>query len=443
MGMAFVDEIFARDKSATFVFVDRRAKPGGHWNDAYPFVTLHQPAAFYGVSSTKLGTGGAALSSRAEIIAYYENIMRRWMESGRVTFLSKCEFRPQKADSRSFQVASIMEPEREWAVNVRRRVVDATYMNVEVPATHPPQFPVNAGVHLVPPNDLVDLGEPWERYCIVGGGKTAIDAVLFLLESGVDPDRLSWIVPSDSWLWNRDLIIPGIVSVAVMELIDSAVTADDVDQIFLNMERNGSLFRLDENVLPDKWRCATVASREIPLLKSVKNVIRKGRVKRIAKTRITLEQGSIATNAQTLHVNCSANGLSRRPVAPIFESGRIHLQSVFFCQQVFSAAIIARMELLKMDDAKRNGICDVIPHPEHKEQWPETLARTIENLLNLNMYMPLWLRRTRLNFLAHESVPRYLKTAVRARLRLPAARSMAEAMPAPDSVASTRVSVVP
>ncbi|MCR9142689.1 MAG: NAD(P)/FAD-dependent oxidoreductase [bacterium] len=426
MAMAFADEIFSRRKNARFVFVDRRAKPGGHWNDAYPFVTLHQPSAFYGVSSTKLGEGGGALSSRAEIVSYYENIMRRWEKSGRVIFLSKCEYRGDG------KVVSLVEPGREWAVTVRERVVDATYMNVEVPATHPPQFKVNAGVNLAPLNALADLKKPFERYCIIGGGKTAIDAVLFLLDTGVDPDRISWIIPSDSWLWNRDMIIPGIVSKAVMELIDSAVSASDVDQIFLNMERNGSLFRLDENVLPDKWRCATVASREMPLLRSVKDVIRKGRVKSISKTRITLEKGSVKTNAKTLHVNCSANGLSRRAIAPLFEPGRITLQSVFFCQQVFSAAIIAQMEMLKMSDEKRNAICDIIPHPEHKLQWPETLAHTVENLLNLNMHMPVWLRRTRLNFLAHESIPRYLKAAVHARLRLPAARNMAQAMPAPD-----------
>lgn len=35
--------------------VDRRPKIGGHWNDAYPFVRLHQPSSFYGVASRPLG----------------------------------------------------------------------------------------------------------------------------------------------------------------------------------------------------------------------------------------------------------------------------------------------------------------------------------------------------------------------------------------------------
>ena len=35
MGMAFADEIFSNQPKAKLTIVDRRAKPGGHWNDAY------------------------------------------------------------------------------------------------------------------------------------------------------------------------------------------------------------------------------------------------------------------------------------------------------------------------------------------------------------------------------------------------------------------------
>ena len=46
--MAFVDMMLTQT-DATFLMVDRRPKVGGHWNDAYPFVRLHQPSGFYGV----------------------------------------------------------------------------------------------------------------------------------------------------------------------------------------------------------------------------------------------------------------------------------------------------------------------------------------------------------------------------------------------------------
>jgi len=43
------------ESNADIVMVDSRHAPGGHWNDAYPFVRLHQPSAFYGVNSMPLG----------------------------------------------------------------------------------------------------------------------------------------------------------------------------------------------------------------------------------------------------------------------------------------------------------------------------------------------------------------------------------------------------
>ncbi|MEM1334921.1 MAG: NAD(P)-binding protein, partial [Actinomycetota bacterium] len=55
MGMAFVDEILTHS-DADVVMIDEHGAPGGHWNDAYPFVRLHQPSFFYGVSSTRLGS---------------------------------------------------------------------------------------------------------------------------------------------------------------------------------------------------------------------------------------------------------------------------------------------------------------------------------------------------------------------------------------------------
>jgi len=65
--MAFLDELVHASSDLTVVVCDRRARPGGHWTDAYDFVRLHQPAAFYGVNSRELGSGGGDLSSKAEV----------------------------------------------------------------------------------------------------------------------------------------------------------------------------------------------------------------------------------------------------------------------------------------------------------------------------------------------------------------------------------------
>src|SRR5215467_8015723 len=44
-GMIFADQLLS-ETDAEILIVDRHHMPGGHWNDAYSFVRLHQPSAF-------------------------------------------------------------------------------------------------------------------------------------------------------------------------------------------------------------------------------------------------------------------------------------------------------------------------------------------------------------------------------------------------------------
>ena len=53
--MSFVDTMLSSTDKSTFVIVDKQPAAGGHWNVAYPFVTLHQPSGTYGVASEPLG----------------------------------------------------------------------------------------------------------------------------------------------------------------------------------------------------------------------------------------------------------------------------------------------------------------------------------------------------------------------------------------------------
>ncbi len=90
-GLAFADALIAAS-DADVVLVDRRHGPGGHWNDAYPFVRLHQPSAFYGVNSRVLGSDlidsagpNAGLYQRAtaaEICDYDQRVLEDLLASG-------------------------------------------------------------------------------------------------------------------------------------------------------------------------------------------------------------------------------------------------------------------------------------------------------------------------------------------------------------------------
>ena len=190
MGMAFTDVLLS-ESDATITIVDSKANPGGHWNDAYPFVRLHQPSSFYGVNSTPLGGnrkdlhGGNAglyeLASGTELVTYFDQLMnRRFLPSGRVRYLPVSEF---LGDG---QIRNLVSGA---TTNVEaKKTVDATYMNVTVPSVTPPKYDVAEDVWCVPLNDLPELVDLPEEYVVVGGGKTAIDACLWLLDNGVDDD---------------------------------------------------------------------------------------------------------------------------------------------------------------------------------------------------------------------------------------------------------------
>ena len=182
-GMSFLEELVTSDPSLEVVIVDCRAAPGGHWNDAYSFVRLHQPAITYGVNSRTLGAGGPDLASKAQILQHYELAMKDLLATGRVTFLGQCRHLG------GGKVVSLVDSRLQYQVTFRRKLVDATITENKVPATTPPNYGVAEGVNFVTVNGLSSVAQPWDRYLIVGGGKTGIDAVLFLLDHGLDPDR--------------------------------------------------------------------------------------------------------------------------------------------------------------------------------------------------------------------------------------------------------------
>src|SRR3569623_367741 len=193
MGMAFTDALI--DHADVHVtLVDRRHAAGGHWQDAYPFVHLHQASLFYGVASTVMGTGAVQeqgpetglqeRARRAEIQDYFDHVLYdRFLGSGRVTFLGGGEYH-QDGDAhlvthRVCGHVTRVEP---------GRVVDATYLSPTIPAHTPPPFGVADGVRVLPVGELGGLTDAASTYVIVGAGKTATDAIIWLLANGVDQD---------------------------------------------------------------------------------------------------------------------------------------------------------------------------------------------------------------------------------------------------------------
>lgn len=365
MGMAFTDALI--DHADVHVtMVDRRHAPGGHWNDAYPFVRLHQASVFYGVASTVLGTGAVQTDGpetglherarRAEIQHYYDDIMyRRFAGSGQVTFLAGHDYH---GDADEHLATSTVSGET-TRINVRRRVVDGTYLSPTIPATTPPPFAVSETAHVVPINHLADMVDAPSGYVIVGSGKTATDGIVWLLNNGVDPDRIRWVRPREPWMLNRGVVQPDplVALQLATDTMTAAIAAQSPDDLFLRLEAAGVVLRIDTTLLPTMAKTPTLATWELDLLRSIERVIRLGHLTSVSASEMVGQHGIETLEPGTLVVHAAASGLQYPPVVPLWSPDKIRLQPIRVGFPTFNAALAGYVEATRDDDRERNRLC--------------------------------------------------------------------------------------
>ena len=292
-GMAFTDTLIDH-ADVRVALVDRREAVGGHWLEAYPFVRLHQASQFYGVASTVLGGEiqqdgpEAGLNERADqltICGYYDGILHdRMLASGRVELFVGHDY----LGDRTFRARG---SGRLHTVPDHCRIVDARYLSPDIPAESPAPFAVADDAHVVPVNDVVSLEEAPSQYVVVGSGKTATDTIVWLLNSGVDPDAICWVRPRDPWMLNRALIQPDPVIYLgmVAEMLRICAEAPSLPEAFLGLEDAGIMLRIDRGTMPTMARAPTLGTWELDLLRSIEHVVRLGHVRSVRRGRLELE----------------------------------------------------------------------------------------------------------------------------------------------------------
>jgi hypothetical protein len=408
--MAFVDTLLS-ETDARVVLVDRRHRPGGHWNDAYPFVGLHQPAAFYGVASRELGewkkdetglnAGFYSLSTGTEVLNHFDQVMRqRFLPSGRVVFHPMTEY---SGESASHRLTSLTSGETHYVRT--HKVVDATHARTEIPSTHPPKYDIAPGVALIPLNGLPNIRRPYSRYTVIGSGKTGMDACLWLLQNGLPPDRVRWIMPRDAWLLNRANFQPGVEFYersmgAVILQFEIIAEASSLPDLFHRLEAADLLLQIDPHVEPTCYRCAVVSHEELRALQSIPDIVRFGRVRAVEQSRLVLDRGEVPADPDTLYVDCTASAIQMPPPVRVFEDNNtINLLMVRTCQPLFSAALIGWVESHVRDLSKKNALCDPVPSPEKPVDWLRMWGATLRNTARWRGRPDLdaWLRDCRLN----------------------------------------------
>ena len=411
VGLAFADTLID-ETDAHITIVDRHGKPGGHWNDAYSFVSLHQPSAFYGVNSMQLGSGQKdaggvnaglyELASGPEVSGYFDAVMRqKLLPSGRVSYYPMAEY------TGNGRFTSLLSG-KEHVVNIRKKTVDATFSGTSVPSTHKPRYTLSDNVRVVPPNALPQLWMDREHapkhFVIVGAGKTAMDVGVWLLGAGADPDSISWVMPRDSWLLNRLRTQPGVEffnetiggQAAQMEVFASA---ESIDEIFARLEAADVMLRIYPNVTPSMFHYATISKGEIAQLQRITNVIRMGHVLEINGAGMTLAQGKIALEPSVLYIDCTASAVEARSAVPIFNGNLITPQLVRAPQPVFSAALIAYVEAHYPDDTTKNALCTAVTFPASLADFPACNIANMKNQMawTQDKHLSKWIRASRLD----------------------------------------------
>ncbi len=372
-GMAFTDGLIDH-ASVSVALVDRRHSVSGHWLEAYPFVRLHQASAFYGIASCMLGGGRlqqrgpeAGLQERAsqsEICAYYDQMLNRMLESGRVEFFPNSEYDGDRT------VVSGVSGER-FDVAPRCRIVDARYLAPSIPAEKPPPFMVADDARMVPVNALARLEDPPSQYVIVGSGKTATDACIWLLSRGVDPDAICWVRPRDPWMMNRALVQPdpAIFLSLAADTMQAAEEATSLDDLFLRLEDASIMMRIDRTIMPTMAKTPTLAAWELEQLRTLENVVRRGHIETVDRGRLTFADGSVAVADDALVVHCAADGLKYPPLVPVWRPEAITLQPIRAGFPCFGAALVGYVEATREGDAEKNRLCPPSNFGNSMAEW--------------------------------------------------------------------------
>lgn len=390
-GLSFLDVIL-KETDATVAIVDRRDAPGGHWNDAYPFVRLHQSSSFYGVCSRPLNplrratdgfnAGLFELSTKSEILHYFHDLMENtYLPSGRVHYFPMSEYLGD-GKVRSLITGDVTE------IEIARKLVNAGIWGdlSSIPSTHDRPFEVQDGVSCIPPNDLPQRAPGHDGFTVIGAGKTGMDAIIWLLGRGVDQDRITWVRPNDYWLFHREKLVnhPDFFESTIASFqseLAALGTVSNVREYCEKMEQSGMWHRIDADTWPTKFHAAVCSDAEINGLRTVKNVIRAGHVTRIEPGVMQLEQARVASAPNQLYVDCTARaGVVLGPdTPPVFNGDTINLFMVRAFQPLFSAALIAFLEANIPDEETRKACTRLVNFHDTPAQYVAQMHNAIMN----------------------------------------------------------------
>ena len=200
---------------------------------------------------------------------------------------------------------------------------------------------------------------------IVGSGKTATDACIWLLSSGVDPDAICWVRPRDPWMLNRAVVQPdpAVFLGMAADTMQAAAEATSLDDLFLRLEEAGVMLRIDRSVTPTMAKTPTLAAWELDRLRTIDTSSDSGTSGQWSRAGWCSATRTVAIpERRPDRALRRVRSAATRPLVPIWGSEAITLQPIRTGFPCFGAALAGYVEATRDDDAEKNRLCPPSPY---------------------------------------------------------------------------------
>ena len=266
-----------------------------------------------------------------------------------------------------------------WEVPEACRIVNAHYLAPSIPAESSPPFAVADDARVVTVNDVVRMEEAPSQYVVVGSGKTATDACVWLLGQGVDPGAICWVRPREPWMLNRALIQPDPeVYLGVPATMFEAAVGVRVARRGVPPARGGRgddahrpVGHADDGEVADPRRRGSSSCCARSRTSYATGTC--GRCRAVGSSFADGASVRVADDAVVVH--CAADGLKNPPLVPIWRPEDITIQPVRAGFPCFGAALTGYVEATRRDDDEKNRLCPPSRFGNSLAQWAEMNVR--------------------------------------------------------------------
>ena len=346
---------------AHVALIDPRGEPGGHWHQVPDFSRLPPPYSAFGLPSFSIQDWQPERNhiDRGGVLAYCAHVLtQRLLPSGRVHYFPRCDYRG------GGKIVSIDTGEVR-KITVKRRIITTEHAPNLDAGPHIPCFSCTNAINLLHPRDLSSdpafQARQYDTYCILGAGRTGIEAALYLLGQNISPDQIRWVKSREKWVLSTPKERPSLVHFdhLVTRTLDSLrlmSQVHSVQDLCRGLEGPGVLLRTSSDQEPQGFSPQLLSSEEAAKLRTIRGVIRKGHVHAISEIGMVLDQGAVPMPPRTLYIDGTGSAVASSKPPPIFQGSMIHLTDVRLCQPSFSAAVIGAIELLDISDKDKNEL---------------------------------------------------------------------------------------